>query len=174
MRVTELKTVFTPELIAERIREMGEEIDRVYAGKPLVMICVLKGAFMFFADLARHVTVRPELDFVRVSSYGGRDRPGVLRFTKDIELSLDGKHVLLVEDIVDTGHTVEFLIRQFQARGAESLRVAALVDKHERREVEVAVDFVGFALPRGFIVGYGVDYAEQYRELPGIFEAVLE
>ncbi len=174
MRVAGLKSVFTAEQIAERIREMGGEIDRIYAGKPLVMVCVLKGAFMFFADLARHVTVRPELDFVCVSSYSGRDRPGVLRFTKDIELSLDGKHVLLIEDIVDTGHTMGFLIRQFQARGAESLRIAALVDKRERREVEVTVDFVGFALPRGFIVGYGVDYAEQYRELPGIFEAVLE
>ena len=174
MRVTALNPVFSAEAIAARIREMGEEIDRFYAGKPLILVCVLKGAFMFFADLARRLTVRPELDFVRVSSYGGGDRPGAIRFTKDIDVSVSGRHVLIVEDIVDTGHTVDFLIRQFRARGAESLRVAALVDKRECREVEVTVDFTGFALSCGFIVGYGLDYAEQYRELPGIFEAVLE
>ena len=161
--------VISKEAIDARITSLAAEIDTAYKGQPLVLVCVLKGAFIFFADLARRLTVCPEVDFVRVASYGlcsesSRD----IRFTKDIELPIEGKHVLLVDDIIDTGHTMQFLKGQFAARGATSLRVAALVDKAARREASVAVDFVGFPLEDGFLVGYGLDYAEKYRYLPAI------
>lgn len=170
-----LEVVYSPEAITRRVEEIAAEINTLYQGESLVMVCILKGAFMFFSDLVKHVTVRPELDFVRVASYGNaRESSRAVSFTKDVELSLKDKHVLLVEDVVDSGHTMLFLRNQMQARGARSLRVAALVDKYERREVDVAVDFVGFALPKGFIVGYGLDYAERFRELPAIYKAVLE
>lgn len=175
MRIVELKPVFTAEEIAERTRALAAEINRRYAGEPLLMVCVLKGAFLFFADLVRALDVRPEVDFVRVASYGsGTSSSQHIQCTKDVEVSLEGKHVILVEDIVDTGNTVHFLGEMMKNRGAKSLAVAALVDKRERRTVPVTVDFAGFALSDGFIVGYGLDYAEKYRELPGIFEAVLE
>lgn len=175
MKIKDLKVVYDAQAIAARVAEMGQDINRLYAGEELVVVCVLKGAFMFFADLVRHLDMRPELDFVRVASYGSSTSTcGTVSFTKDVEVPLQGKHVLLVEDIVDTGHTVDFLFRQLAARGAKSLRLAALVDKQERRAVPVRVDFAGFALPGGFIVGYGLDYAERYRELPGIYEAVIE
>lgn len=175
MHIKELKMVYDAQAIAARVAEMGREINRLYEGQELVVVCVLKGAFMFFADLVRHLDMRPELDFVRVASYGASTSScGAVSFTKDVEVQLQGKHVLLVEDIVDTGHTVDFLLRQLAARGARSLRLAALVDKQERRTVPVRVDFTGFALPGGFIVGYGLDHAERFRELPGIYEAVIE
>jgi len=174
MRIVSLKLLLGPEQIAARIRGLGEELNLAYEGTPLVMICVLKGSCLFFADLFRQMKVRPEMDFVRVASYGGGQNPQNIRLTKDVEVSLKDRHVLLVDDIVDTGRTLEFLVRHLRARGALSLRVAALLDKHERREADVIVDFCGFALDAGFIVGYGLDYAEQYRELPGIYEAVIE
>ena len=165
-----LKILYSPEAIAGRVRELAGEINTLYAGKPLVMVCVLKGAFMFFSDLLKLITVQPEIDFVRVASYrGGMSSTRNISFTKDVEISLEGKHVILVEDVVDTGHTVEFLVRQMAARGTASLRLAALVDKRDRREVPVQVDFPGFCLGEGFIVGYGLDYAEHHRELPAVY-----
>lgn len=167
----ELKVVYSKEQIAARIAELGAEISKVYEGKELVVICVLKGGFMFFADLVRHITVKPELDFVRLASYGAKSESSrAVSFTKDVEISLKDKHVLIVEDIVDTGHSMKFLMDQLEARGAKSLRLAVLVNKTERREVAVKSDFIGFSLPSGFIVGYGLDYAEKYRELDGIYE----
>ena len=175
MRIKELIPVLTAEAIDRRVRELAGQINELYAGKELVLVCVLKGAFMFFSDLVKHVTVGPEIDFVRLASYGlGETSSGVISFSKDVEISLAGKDVVLVEDIVDSGRTMDFLLRQMRARGANSLRVAALVDKVERREVDVRVDFVGFSLASGFIVGYGLDYAERYRELPAIYTAVIE
>ena len=167
MRIRELRTLYTEERIARRVREMADEINAAYAGKPLVLLCVLTGAFMFFSDLAKRITVKPEIDFVRMSSYGNCDSSsGVISFTKDVEINIVNKHVLIVEDIVDTGTSMDFLCRLLKSRGAASLKIAALVDKHERRCVPVNVDFAGFELPSGFIVGYGLDYAEKYRELP--------
>jgi hypoxanthine phosphoribosyltransferase len=161
--------LFSKERIADRVSALALEINRLYAGQPLVVICVLKGAFMFFSDLVRRITLRPRLDFVRIASYGHSTRQGErIFFTKDVELPLQGEHVLVVEDVVDTGRSMDLLLRQLGARGASSLRLAALVDKSERREVDVKVDFVGFPLSEGFIVGYGLDYAEKYRELPEI------
>ena len=137
------------------------------------MIGVLKGAFMFLADLLRHLSIPVEVDFVRLSSYGCRtETSGVVRMTKELESDIRGRDVIVVEDIVDTGLSLKFLLEELRAQGPSSLRVCALVDKRARREVEVRVDYVGFEIEEGFIVGYGIDYAERYRELPEIY--VLE
>lgn len=175
MRITKLKPCISEEVIQKRVKEMAEEISALYKGQPLVVICVLKGAFLFFSDLVKHLTCEPELDFVRLASYGQSSKSSrTITFTKDVEIPLEGKHVLIVEDIVDTGHSMDFLFRQLQARGVRSLRLAVLLDKNERREVPVTAHFVGFTLPSGFVVGYGLDYAERYRELPAIYEAEIE
>ncbi len=170
----QLRVVFDRETIAERVRKMGEEIDAYYRGEPVVIICVLKGAFLFFSDLVRAVKTPAQLDFVRLASYGNNTETSHnISFTKDVELPLEGRHVLVVEDIIDTGRTIAFLLNQLKARGAKSLKVAAMIDKSERREVgSVHADFVGFDLDAGFIVGYGLDYAEQYRGLPDICELI--
>lgn len=170
-----LRCVYPQEAVECRIRELAGLINAEYAGKPLVVICVLKGAYMFFSDLVKNLTVGPQLDFVRLASYGnGMETTRSISFTKDVELSLSNRHVLLVEDVIDSGHTMAFLLHQLKARGAASLKIAALVDKKARREVRVDADFVGFTLDDGFIVGYGLDYAEEYRELPAIYEIVSE
>ncbi len=175
MKAHSLRVVYDEAAIQARITSMAAEIDALYKDEPLVVICVLKGAFMFFTDLVRQMRCQPELDFVRLASYGNSlDSSHSIAFTKDVELSLAGKHVLVVEDIIDTGHTMDFLLRQLAARGARSLRLAAMVDKHERREVPVTAHFVGFALPAGFIVGYGLDWAEKYRSLPAIYEVMSD
>jgi hypoxanthine phosphoribosyltransferase len=176
MRVKELKLVFSERRIQKRVAELAGEINALYGGDELVVICVLKGAFMFFADLARRLDA-PELevDFVRLASYGvSAHSSRAVSFVKDVEVSLEGKHVLVVEDIVDTGRTLEFLMRRFSARGVKSLRSAVMVDKQERREVPVTAHFTGFALTGGFVVGYGLDYAERYRGLPAIYEVIPE
>lgn len=174
MRIARLNLLFSEAQIAERLDELALSINKTYAGQPLVVICVLKGAFMFFSDLVKRLDCRPELDFVRLASYGQATSGGDVTFSKDVELSLEGKHVLIVEDIVDTGHSMEALLRRLATRGALSLRVAALLDKHERRETSVTVHFACFSLPAGFVVGYGLDCAEQYRELPALYEAEIE
>ena len=174
MRIDGLKPVLTPEQIDKRVRELAVEIEQQYAGKNLVMVCVLKGAFLFFADLVRCLHNRPQIDFLRAMSYGDGTNPQELQCTKDVELSVAGKHVLLVEDIIDTGQTVSLLKQRMLGKGAASVRVVALLEKAARRKTLVSVDFSGFAIPDSFVVGYGLDYAEQYRELPGIFEAVPE
>ena len=163
------EVVFSEAEIDTRIRELAAEINCDYAGKDLVVVGVLKGAFMFFSDLVKRMNVRPTLDFVRIASYGnsmsGNER---IYLTKDVELPLQDKHVLVVEDVVDTGRSMEFLFGQLAARGAASVKLCALVDKCERRTVDIKVDYTGFKLDEGFIVGYGLDYAEKYRELPEI------
>lgn len=174
MHGTRLKPVFGREEIAARVRDMGEEIDAAYGDEPLVAICVLKGAFMFFSDLARAIK-KPgvELDFVRLASYGMNSVSSKhVIFSKDIETDILGKHVLIVEDIVDSGHTMRFLQDQLAARNPLSVAVAALVDKQERREADVVVNFAGFRIPAGFIVGYGMDYAEHFRGLPDICQVL--
>lgn len=171
-----LAKVFGREEISARVRALGADIDRTYGNEPLVAICVLKGAFIFFGDLVRCLrNPNLELDFVRVASYGKNSVSSKhVIFSKDVEVDIRGKHALLVEDIVDSGHTMRFLLDQFAARGPASLRVAALVDKVERREASVNVDFAGFYLEYGFLVGYGMDYAGQYRALPDICEIVAD
>jgi hypoxanthine phosphoribosyltransferase len=171
-----LKTVIDSETLHRRVAELGAQITARYEGKPLVAVCVLKGAFLFFADLVRHIKNDAlELDFVRMASYGsGTTRGRQTIFSKDMEVDVAGKHVLLVEDIVDTGHSVEFLLEVLEKRGAESISICAVIDKHERREVSLTVDFAGFPIQKGFIVGYGMDYAEKYRELDAVYELVPE
>lgn len=171
MNYDNLTLVYSEKQIQERLDILAAEIVGHYAGKPLVLICVLKGAFMFFSDLVKRLDCDVAVDFVRVASYGaGTESSRHVSFTKDIEISLEGKHVILVDDIVDSGLTMSFLLQQFAARKTASLAVAALISKHERRETDVHVDFVGFEFSeKGYIVGYGLDYAEQYRALPAIY-----
>ncbi|MBQ9406718.1 MAG: hypoxanthine phosphoribosyltransferase [Desulfovibrio sp.] len=174
--IKELQAVFSPEEIAMRVRALAAEIDAVYGDEPLVAVCVLKGAVFFFSDLVRSLQNKNlELDFVRLSSYGRESTSSKhVIFNKDVEIDLCDKHVLIVEDIVDSGYSMRFLLAQFAARRVRSLRLAALIDKSERREMDIALDFVGFRLKKGFIVGYGLDYAERYRALPGIYEIIPE
>ena len=175
MRIKGMTELIPASDIERRIREIAEQINGDYAGKPLVLICVLKGAFMFFSDLVKHITVGVELDFVRVASYSDNHASsGTVSFSKDVEISLTGKNVVLVEDVIDSGLTMDFLTRQLKARGVNSLRIAALVDKVERREKDVKVDYAGFTVTSGFIVGYGLDYAERFRELPAVFTLEFE
>jgi len=171
-----LKEVFPPEEVRTRTARVGSAVAAWSAGRPLLAVCVLKGAFLFFADLVRDLAsrgVEVEVDFVRLASYGSATSRGLEQvFSKDLEADIKGRHVLLVEDIVDTGRSADFLLRTLAARGPAGLALAALVDKRGRREVEVAVDFAGFALEKGFLVGFGMDYAEMYRGLCGIHELV--
>lgn len=171
-----LTPFITAEQIAERVESMGKEIAASYEGnESLVCICVLKGAFLFFSDIIRKIDRDIEVDFVRLASYGtATSRSDDIVFSKDLEISIENKDVLVIEDIVDTGHSMDFLLNVLRMRKPKSLKICSLIDKHERREKEVHVDFAGFKLEDGFIVGYGLDYAERYRELDGIYELSTE
>lgn len=165
-----LRLLFSREEIEEAVRRLGRQISSDYQGRRPLLIGVLKGAFVFLADLIRNLSIPVEVDFVRLSSYGaGMETSGVVRMGKDLEADVRGRDVIVVEDIVDTGISLKFLLEELSSRGPASLRVCALVDKKHRREVPVEVDYVGFEIERGFIVGYGIDYAERYRELPEIY-----
>lgn len=169
----DMKVVIDAGQIQARVKELAAEIETRFEGEPLVLVCVLKGAFIFFADLVRHLSCCPELDFIRLASYGAdKESSGKVLFSKDMEVPVKGKHVVVVEDIVDTGRSMRYLEKVLAEREPRTVSICALVDKHERREVEVEVDFPGFRLKKGFIVGYGMDYAEKYRELPGIYEII--
>lgn len=170
MRMGSLRLLFSREEIEEAVRRLGRQISSDYQGRRPLLIGVLKGAFVFLADLIRNLSIPVEVDFVRLSSYGaGMETSGVVRMGKDLEADVRGRDVIVVEDIVDTGISLKFLLEELSSRGPASLRVCALVDKKHRREVPVEVDYVGFEIERGFIVGYGIDYAERYRELPEIY-----
>lgn len=153
----------------KRIREMGEQISREYAGKDLVVVGILKGAALFCSDLFRAITIPAELDFMRISSYGASTKStGVHRVLLDLDYTLEGRHVLIVEDIVDTGLTIKFLKEYLGQRGPASLKTASLLDKPVRRKVDVTVDYRGFEVPDYFVVGCGLDFAEKYRNLRDI------
>jgi hypoxanthine phosphoribosyltransferase len=156
-----------------RVRELGEEISRDYEGRDLLLVGVLKGAIFFLSDLMRHLSVPCEVDFMAVSSYGSStDSSGVVRILKDLDAAIEGREVLIVEDIVDSGLTLSYLYRILSAREPASVRVCALLTKPARRTVELPIDYVGFEIPNEFVVGYGLDYGERYRNLP--YVAVLE
>lgn len=156
-----------------RIRELGEQISRDYQGKRPILVGVLKGAFMFMADLIRHISVPHEVDFMATSSYGAAtETSGVVRILKDLDTPISGRHVLIVEDIIDTGLTLDYLTRILKARNPASLRICTLLDKKERRRIPIPLDYVGFEIPNKFVVGYGLDFGELYRNLP--FIAVLK
>lgn len=157
--------------IENRVRELSQEISKHYGSEPLICVCVLKGAYAFFTDLMRNLTIHPIMDFVRLSSYADQtSRQSKMIFSKDMEIDITDKHVLIVEDIVDTGHSMKFLTKVLEARGPKSIKIAAMINKQERRDADIIVDFVGFSVQNGYIVGYGLDYAEQYRELDGIYD----
>jgi hypoxanthine phosphoribosyltransferase len=155
-----------------RIRELGREISDDYAGRDLLLIGVLKGAVFFMADLMRRLTVSCEVDFMAISSYGGAtDTSGVVRILKDLDLNIEGRDVLVVEDIIDSGLTLSYLMRNLEAREPASLEICSLLTKPGRRRIEVPVRYVGFEIPDRFVIGYGLDFAERYRNLP--YVAVL-
>jgi hypoxanthine phosphoribosyltransferase len=159
--------------LLHRVKELGEEISRDYQGRDLVMVGVLKGAVLFIADLLRHLTVPCEIDFMAVSSYGSStDSSGVVRILKDLDSSVEGRDVLIVEDIIDSGLTLQYLLRNLRARNPRSLEVCALLTKPERRRVDLPTKYVGFEIPNRFAIGYGLDYAQRYRNLE--YVAALE
>ena len=161
-----------PDRLAARVRELGGEISRDYAGRDLLLVGVLKGAVFFLADLMRSLEVPCEVDFMAVASYGSStDSSGVVRILKDLDASIEGRDVLIVEDIVDSGLTLSYLLRTMRARNPASLEVCALLTKPERRKVDLPIRYTGFEIPNRFVIGYGLDYGEQFRNLP--FVAVL-
>ena len=169
---TELEAAVEGVLIDEialqnRIAELGEEISADYAGRDLLLIGVLKGAVFFMADLMRRLTVPCEIDFMAISSYGAStDSSGVVRILKDLDINVEARHVLVVEDIIDSGLTLSYLVRTLEARNPATLEICALMTKPERREIDVDVRYVGFEIPNRFVIGYGLDFAERYRNLP--------
>ena len=159
--------------LKRRVRELGEEITRDYTGKDLLLICVLKGAVFFLSDLMREIDVPCEVDFMAVASYGdSTDSSGVVRILKDLDASIENRHVLIVEDIVDSGLTLQYLMRNLRARKPASLEICALLTKPERRKAEVEASYIGFEIPDRFVIGYGLDHAERHRNLP--YVAVLD
>lgn len=168
-----LREVFGEAVIASRVAELGREVSAWYADKKdVVMVGVLKGALPFMADLLRALSFCPVLDFIRVASYGDGTCPGELRFLIDMETDIAGRHVLLVEDIVDTGRSLAYLLDILARRNPASLKICSLLDKPYRREVDVTVDFVGFPAPPVYLVGYGMDIGERLRRLRGVYELV--
>ena len=155
------------ETLAARVAELGAEVSADYHGRDLLLIGVLKGAVFFMADLMRHLTVPCEVDFMAISSYGdATDSSGIVRILKDLDINIEGRHVLVVEDIIDSGLTLSYLIRNLESREPATLEVCALLTKPSRREIDVPVRYVGFEIPNKFVVGYGLDFAERYRNLP--------
>jgi len=170
MKTDGLRPLFDEDAIRRRVADLARQIDACYGEEPVIMICVLKGACIFFSDLIRRLECRPVLDFVALSSYENRTcSGGEVILDKDASFELRDKHVLVVEDIVDTGRSMRWLLDHLRAFQPRSLRLAVLIDKHERRETTIEADFYGFRVTGGFIVGYGLDYAEQYRELPALY-----
>jgi hypoxanthine phosphoribosyltransferase len=167
------ETLVSEEDLQRRVRELGQEISRDYEGRDLFLVGVLKGAVFFLSDLMRAIDVPSEVDFMAVASYGSStDSSGVVRILKDLDASIEGREVLIVEDIVDSGLTLSYLLRTLRAREPRSLEVCALLTKPERRKVELPIRYVGFEIPNRFAIGYGLDHAERYRNLP--YVAVLD
>ena len=159
--------LITTEQLQKRIAELGAQISADYSGQDLMLVCILKGGVMFLTDLMRHITVPHAIDFMAVTSYGAgtRESTGVVRILMDLEIDIVGRNVLLVEDIIDSGHTLSYITRVLSQRNPASLRICTLLDKAERREVDVRLDYVGFRIPNKFVFGYGLDLDEVYRNL---------
>ena len=163
------RIILTEEQIAARVRELGEEISADYGDEPVLLVAVLRGAAIFVADLARAIATPVELDFMAVSSYGSSTKSsGVVRIIKDLDETVDGRHVLVCEDILDTGLTLKYLLRNLASRKPRSLEVVALMSKQGKQRVPISCKYVGFEVPDEFVVGYGLDFAERYRNLPYI------
>ena len=164
------KIIISQAQIEQRIAELGAVISQDYQEKDLVIIAILKGSFMFAADLQRAINIPSTIDFMSISSYANQPKSGVVRITKDLEESITGRHVLLVEDIIDTGLTANYLLRVFRERAPASVEICALLDKNARRLLELPIAYRGFEIPDVFVVGYGMDYQQKYRNLPYIAE----
>lgn len=161
--------LITEEQIQAKTRELGQLISRDYAGQDLLLICVLKGAISFLADLMREITIPHEIDFMAISSYGSStESSGVVRILKDLDTNIEGRNVLIVEDIVDTGRTLDYITQNLKTRRPKSVRICTLLNKPSRREIDIPLDYVGFEIPNKFVIGYGLDFAEIYRSLPYI------
>ena len=161
--------LITEDQIQRRVAELGARITVDFANEDVLIIAVLKGAMLFLADLMRHIDLPLAVDFLAVSSYGrGTESTGVVRILKDLDEPIEDRHVIIVEDIIDSGRTLDYLLRMLRQRSPATLHVCTLLDKRERREIEVPVDYAGFDVPDAFVVGYGLDYAEHYRQLPFI------
>ena len=170
MQTDDKELILDSQTIQKRVQELGREISSDYQGKELVVIGVLKGAFVFMADLIRAVDIPLRADFIQVSSYGSNSSSaGEITLVSSPSQPLENCDVLLVEDIIDTGLTMQWLANHFTEQGAASVRICALIDKAERREHEISIDYPGFSISKGFLVGYGLDYDEQYRHLPAIY-----
>ena len=167
-----LQVLLSKDEIAARVTELAAEISAAYEGRDPLMVCILKGSMPFFVDLTREMTVPLRHDYLAVQSYEGTSSTGVVRFVADLSSSVAGQHVIIVEDIVDTGLTMSYLIDALAARGPASLAVATLLDKPSRRERQVPIDYCGFSIPDQFVVGYGLDYEQYFRDLP--YVAVLQ
>ena len=164
-----IRVMLSEEEVDKRIKEIGEQISRDYAGRQVHLVCVLKGGSFFLCELAKRITVPVSLDFMSVSSYGMDTKSsGVVKIVKDLDDSIKGKNVIVVEDVVDSGRTLSYLLDMLKDRGPKSLRLCTLLDKPERRVVPVHVDYTVFEIPDEFVVGYGLDYAQKYRNLPYI------
>ena len=164
-----IRVLLTEEEVDKKIQEIGEQISRDYAGEQVHLVCVLRGGAFFMCELAKRITIPVSLDFMSVSSYGGDTKSsGVVKIVKDLDDSLAVKNVIVVEDIVDSGRTLSYLLEMLQDRGPKSMRLCTLLDKPERRVVDVKVDYTGFKIPDEFVVGYGLDYDQKYRNLPYI------
>jgi hypoxanthine phosphoribosyltransferase len=169
-----IRPVITRDQIHTRLRELAAQINRDYAGQELIIIGVLKGVFIFLADLVRLLDMPVRVDFIRLRSYGdSAASSGRVEITKDVELSLRDQHVLVVEDIIDSGLTLEFLLQHLHRQQPKSIKICCLTDKQERRAIAVPIDYVGFVVAKGFLVGYGLDYAEDHRQYPDICELEL-
>lgn len=165
-----LNHLLTAEEITSMVKKLAEQISQDYNGRKLVLVCILKGAFMFLSDLIRHLKIPVEIDFVRLASYGsGMKSFGNIEITKDIELPIEGKDVLIIEDIIDSGHTLQFLKDRLILSNPRSVKICALLDKKARREVKIEADYLGTDVDDVFVVGYGIDFGEYYRNLPEIY-----
>ena len=163
------EVLFSEQQLADKVKELGARISADYADKNPLIVSVLKGSYVFMADLTRQITIPCNIDFMAVSSYGaGPKTTGEVQIIKDIGSKIDGRHLVIVEDILDSGVTLSFLIKVLKARGAASIRLCTLLSKPDRRKVDVPIDYLGFEIPDAFVVGYGLDYAEKYRNLPYI------
>lgn len=167
------EVLVSEEQIRTRVKELGEQITKDYEGKDILVVGILKGSVIFMSELVQNIGKPVKMDFMSVSSYGQSSiSTGDVKIKMDLEYSLKDKHVLIVEDIIDTGYTLEFLVENLQDRGAASVKICTFLDKVDRREVDIPVDYIGYEVPDEFIVGYGLDYAEMYRNLP--FVAALK
>ncbi len=174
MHSSKKEIVLDTQTIQDRVQELGRDITRDYRDKELVVIGVLKGAFIFMADLTRAIDLPISCDFIQVSSYGGSSSSsGKITLVSSPSQSIEDRHVLLVEDIIDTGLTMQWLARHFSEQGAASVKICSLIDKSERREHEIRIDYSGFSISEGFLIGYGLDYDETYRNLSAIYHLTL-